>query len=392
MLQISSEAFKAGQFVILSGPEQLSRICRELIGGGFRLFLYGSTARNMLLGNIPTVHYLLTDADLVELARLDEEMEFPGRSDYDGQVRFEDHLLCFKIFTQPREGIDFSFLREQTREQQLTIDGFFYDAARDSYMDPWSAYYDLRKRMLSPLPHFSDAFRHHPHIMLESLDLFSNNEFSITEKLYNEWDKSTFCAQKEDLAENRRSLTNILTSPLPYRSLAIMERFQILTRLFPDLETMREVPQDKDHHPEGNVYEHTLECFKYVEKPSAALSIALLFHDIGKPFTMTHDRNARFPDHSRIGAKKARHILKKFGYDQELIDDIVFLIEHHLLWRELSRRDEKGKRELMRHRLFPDLMRLYKADISSCYGNFEEYQRIATQYKRIQRRNVSPCL
>jgi poly(A) polymerase len=364
------------------GPAQISEICRELIGRGFRLYFYGSTVRSMLLREHTAVFFVLTDADLVELARLHEDMEFPGRSDFDCRLKLADLVICFKIFTAPRRGIDFPFLRDLTAEQQLTIDSLFYDPSNGSYLDPWSAYYDLRKKVLSPLPHFDTAFPHHPHLMLEALELFSTRGFSIAEELMRHWERQRFPARQEDLDQNRKAFSGIMTSHQPYGVLMLMERLHIMTSLFPDLETMRDVPQDKDHHPEGNVFEHTLECFKYIEKPSLALSLGLLFHDIGKPSTLTFDRNVRFPDHARIGARKARHILRKFGYQSQVIDDCAFLIEHHLLWREFARRDEKGKKALMSHSLFPELMRLYRADISSCFGDFDDYNKISSLYKK----------
>ncbi len=65
------------------------------------------------------------------------------------------------------------------------------------------------------------------------------------------------------------------------------------------------------------------------------LFLAALFHDIGKTGK----------DHAHRGALLVRNILKRFGYDRKKMDDVHFLILHHLLLAETATRrdlnDEK---------------------------------------------------
>ncbi len=71
--------------------------------------------------------------------------------------------------------------------------------------------------------------------------------------------------------------------------------------------------------------------FRDVRNKNALLFAALL-HDIGK------SDPAR--EHSKTGARIARPILERFGFNPSEIDDVVFLIEHHLaLIKTATRRD-----------------------------------------------------
>ncbi|MDD6795726.1 MAG: HD domain-containing protein [Clostridiaceae bacterium] len=100
------------------------------------------------------------------------------------------------------------------------------------------------------------------------------------------------------------------------------------------LETINQAPK---HHPEGNVWNHTMmvvdEGAKYKEKANdkRAVMWALLLHDIGKIKT-TKLRNGRLTsyDHDRIGQKDAREFLECIMNDNEFINKVVNLVRYHM--------------------------------------------------------------
>ena len=68
------------------------------------------------------------------------------------------------------------------------------------------------------------------------------------------------------------------------------------------------------------------------------LVLAILFHDIGK---------GRGHGHSRIGAEVVARIGKRMGISRNEIDDLVFLVEHHLLMAHVSQRRDMHDIELI---------------------------------------------
>ena len=58
--------------------------------------------------------------------------------------------------------------------------------------------------------------------------------------------------------------------------------------------------------------------------------LALLLHDIGKPFSYQDDGEIRhFKGHAQKSAEIAEPILQRLGYDKKSIERIVFLIKNH---------------------------------------------------------------
>lgn len=58
--------------------------------------------------------------------------------------------------------------------------------------------------------------------------------------------------------------------------------------------------------------------------------LALLLHDIGKPFSYQDDGETRhFKGHAQKSAELAEPILQRLGYGKQTIERIVFLIKNH---------------------------------------------------------------
>ena len=96
-------------------------------------------------------------------------------------------------------------------------------------------------------------------------------------------------------------------------------------------------PQSPLHHPEGNVWNHTLlvvdraAALKTFSANPRAFMWAALLHDIGKPNT-TKKRRGRITayDHDRIGAELAHVLLRQVTDETDFIDIIVSLVRYHM--------------------------------------------------------------
>jgi poly(A) polymerase len=143
---------------------------------------------------------------------------------------------------------------------------------------------------------------------------------------------------------------------------------------------MYDVRHSKEHHPEGNVWDHTLETFAYRKTTDLSLSYSLLFHDAGKPIA-TPNEGRRFDRHAQIGGGIAVKFLRKLGYTEGLIKDVSFLVREHMLPAFLHELPTYRTEHVMSSHLFPLLLELYRCDLSSTYRGPDGYYRACKVYR-----------
>jgi tRNA nucleotidyltransferase/poly(A) polymerase len=67
-----------------------------------------------------------------------------------------------------------------------------------------------------------------------------------------------------------------------------MDETDLLLRIFPEISELKNIQQDERHHPEGDVFSHTLLVLENA-KPTVEAQMAALLHDVGKLDTQEID-------------------------------------------------------------------------------------------------------
>ena len=103
------------------------------------------------------------------------------------------------------------------------------------------------------------------------------------------------------------------------------------------LSVLAETNQSPQHHPEGNVWKHTMlvvdnaaKVKDLSESPRAFMWGALL-HDLGKaPTTKIRKGKITSYDHDKVGAELCREFLEVFSEDSEFINRVIALVRWHM--------------------------------------------------------------
>ncbi|GKX31726.1 phosphohydrolase [Vallitalea longa] len=100
---------------------------------------------------------------------------------------------------------------------------------------------------------------------------------------------------------------------------------------------LRKIQQNPKYHPEGNVYNHTMEVvdraarIKTLSSDDRIFMWAALLHDVGK-ITTTKIRKGRITsyDHDRQGENIARNFLLDYTHDTIFINKVVKMVRWHM--------------------------------------------------------------
>ena len=83
-------------------------------------------------------------------------------------------------------------------------------------------------------------------------------------------------------------------------------------------------------HPDHylDVWNHTLLALSFSDK-NLDIRLALLLHDIGKPFCYKEGEVRHYEKHPLVSEQMSREILKRLGYDDDYVEHICYLVKNH---------------------------------------------------------------
>lgn len=317
--------------------------------------------------------YLATDSSIVSLAKAFEGLQFPGLPLEDAAVLAGDRRLVFRC-------VDTLAVPPSA---PFTVLRLLYDPGRDAFLDRLDLYPDLRARGLTPVHDAQPRWL----ALCEAARLVSRYHYA-PDGLSPGWARGN---ELPPLDYQRDLLAGLLSSAHPEKGFALLESAGFVAEAWPELASMAEVPHIKDYHPEGNVWEHTLETLRYRKRPDLLLSLSLLLHDTGKPGAESSGEK-RFDGHSEIGARVASRFLRRLGFPEETVESVEFLVRYHMMPSALKSLPPFRTERVLASPLFPLLLELYRADLSSAYADEESYYEACRIYRAYQRDQGNPYL
>ena len=100
---------------------------------------------------------------------------------------------------------------------------------------------------------------------------------------------------------------------------------------------LKKVPQSPQHHPEGNVWNHTMLVLdnaaerKHLSKNPKVFMWSALLHDLGKaPTTQVRKGKITAYDHDKWGEKLSIKFLKELINDDTFIDQVSKMVRWHM--------------------------------------------------------------
>ena len=256
-------------------------------------------------------------------------------------------------------------ITEDLRFRDFTINALALELATGQLHDPNGGLDDIAKRTLRCVGNAADRFREDPLRMLRLLRLACSHDLTIESASFAAVPLNRTLLEQVSIERIRDEFTKILLSPNPGRGMRLLARLNLLPFIAPELEACVDLEQNRFHPLD--LYEHTIAVIEKTP-PDLVLRLAALFHDIGKPPTLTVDPDTgdrHFFRHESIGATMTARILERLRFPHHTIEAIVTLVATHMRPLEAG---AGGLRRLLRDtgELFPAWRVLKEADAASC--------------------------
>jgi tRNA nucleotidyltransferase (CCA-adding enzyme) len=344
--------------ITLNIPKVLENILCNLQELGARPILVGGCVRDHFL-NIPVKDYD------VEIFGIDSYETIENSLKKFGSVKLVGK--SFGVLTLRVDKYDFDFALPRTEKKignthqdfevitnanlsfkeaairrDFTINAIGYDFSKKEFLDPFNGIKDLEKKLIKHIDDrtfIEDSLR-----VYRAVGFASRFDFKIEEKT-KELCKEIISSDeleylpKERIFEELKKL--FLKSNRPSVGFELIRQLGIL-KYFPELKALIGCIQDKEYHPEGDVWIHTMMCLDELAKiirneniqdeyRKLFLFYGILCHDLGKPFC-TQEINGKITSHKHevLGIEPSISFLSKLTNEKKFIEIVCTLVKNHL--------------------------------------------------------------
>lgn len=280
---------------------------------------------------------------------------------------------------------------EAARRRDFTINAIGWDPLTGEYLDPFHGREDLERRVLRVVDPatFPD----------DSLRVLRAVQFAARFELIVDPATTRLCQEipLDDLPAERvwGEVEKLLLLPArPSLGFAAALEFGVIHRLFPEMAALIGCEQEREWHPEGDVWVHTLlvidEARRRIDdlpRPGqVAIMLGAVCHDFGKPSTTAFlDGRIRSLGHEEAGVAPTLALLDRLNVHsidgRDVRTQVVGLTAHHLkpgAWYKAK--DEVGDGAFRRLAQKVDLELLARLAAADCRGRPGDFDCTAMEW------------
>jgi tRNA nucleotidyltransferase/poly(A) polymerase len=116
----------------------------------------------------------------------------------------------------------------------------------------------------------------------------------------------------------------------------MLDKLKILKFILPEVMNLKWFEHNLEHHPEGNVWDHTIAALRQSSTTDPIKNLAILLHDIGKGVTLSHEGGLpRYLNHAKIGMDLVNEIAKRLKMSNNDKKALLFAVGNHMRFLEI---------------------------------------------------------
>ncbi len=375
-------------------------IVKLLEDQGFETYLAGGSVRDLLLGRSPKDYDIVTAATPEELDRLFPKILPVGRKF--GISLVLDQGLQFEIATFRGEGsysdqrrpdaVYWTSPKEDATRRDFTINALLYNPLSDEIFDYVDGLRDIEAKIVRFVGEPRQRVREDSLRMLRAVRLKNELGFQYDVASYRAIKQAASSIERISTERIVHELDRMWRSKNRATSLRELADLGLLASILPEIEALRGLPQPREYHHEGDVFEHTVRALAALPaRVPTFLVWAVLFHDAGKAVTLAYPERdgdrIRFDGHKSAGARLAREVGVRLHLPRTEIETIAWLVDHHMSLKGIDTLREAKRRRYLLDPRFRWLLELHRADASGTMPKdlslYREVQKFYVDYRKL---------
>ncbi|MFA4937410.1 MAG: hypothetical protein WC575_03960 [Patescibacteria group bacterium] len=225
-------------------------------------------------------------------------------------------------------------IEQDLKRRDFTINSMAFDLVNNIIIDLVSGQKDLNNKIIRTVGTPGLRFQEDYSRLLRAIRFSCQLNFSIEPKtkqvIWQLLTKAVLAKQASNWVIPREIIAREFLKSLKFNpplAFELWDKTGFFKSLIPEIWAIHKIPQAKEFHSEGNVYEHTLLALKaftsqrwqsFFPKQSPGLNVLLatVLHDIGKPLTLQTPKShgvkiIKTPEHDIKGAELIPNIISR---------------------------------------------------------------------------------
>lgn len=351
-------------------PQKVEDIIERIEAAGFEAYAVGGCVRDSVLGREPDDWDITTSAKPEEVKRLfdrtvDTGIQHGTVTVMLGREGFE--VTTYRIdgkYEDSRHPKDVTFtasLKEDLKRRDFTINAMAYNG-KDGLIDLYGGIRDIERGLIRCVGDAGERFTEDALRMMRAVRFSAQLGYTIEENTKAAIKELAPTIQRISAERIQVELVKLMISDHPDYIRTAYET-GITEQIFPEFDICMKTGQNNPHHC-YSVGEHILHTLSYVEADKV-LRLGMLFHDVGKPETLTVDEQGITHNHGHaaVGEEMTARIMKRLKFDNDTSNKVRKIVLYH------DRKIENNKKSVRRainqvgEDIFPLLFSVKYADI-----------------------------
>ena len=353
-------------------PDKVKYIINTIMEAGYEAYAVGGCIRDSILGRKPDDWDITTSASPGQVKAL-----FPRTIDtgiQHGTVTVMLDREGFEVTTyridgvyedgrHPKEVVFTPDLKEDLKRRDFTINAMAYNDAA-GLVDVFKGAEDLQKKVIRCVGKPEERFTEDALRMMRAVRFSAQLGYRIEDQTAEAIRELSPRLVQVSAERIQAELVKLITSPHP-EALRTAYETGITEVILPEFDRCMETEQNNPHHCYC-VGEHILRSMEEI-RPHKILRLAMLFHDIGKPRTLTKDEDGiyHFHGHPAVSEEMTRMILRRLKFDNDTLNDVTKLVRYHDY--NISPGPAGVRRAILKtgESIFPLLLEVKEADLKA---------------------------
>ncbi|MDB5036524.1 MAG: metal dependent phosphohydrolase [Bacteriovoracaceae bacterium] len=379
-------------------------VVKKLQAAGFEAVFAGGCVRDLLLNKTPKDFDVATNALPDDVRKIFPRTVPVGEAfnvilvmSPEEENPFRVEVATFRADIGIKDGrhpekVVIATAKEDVQRRDFTINGMLLDPSEGKVLDWVGGQKDLEAGIIRAIGN-ADLRIEEDHLrMLRAIRFAARFNYKIDPELWSAIQSKASLITK--ISEERifEELTKMLTSANADRAFNDLADSGLLAFILPEALAMKGCEQPPEHHPEGDVWVHTMLLLKRCEGVSPELAWGCLLHDIGKPPTFSHEPpdRIRFNNHTNVGAEMAETILRRLKASNHLIEIVAELTRDHLKFKDVPQMRPSTLKRFLRNPNFDLHLKMHYFDCMACHQNLTLYNLCKSELEKLSHEQLSP--